>query len=346
MSSHVARGVLSVSFNQDHSCFTCATRNGFRVFNVDPFSVQLRAGIESVGSLARVEMLDRSNIMALIAGGSLPKFPENAVMIYDDSRPEDKLVAEIMCAQPVLAVKLKRDKLVVVLRNQLHVFSFPNPITKLATIETRDNPKGICQLSPAPDNQLMVFPAASKVTGVVQLLDLNSSELTQPDQTKAPVTLHACNHDLACLSINQQGTLIATASTTGTLVRLFDTVSRKKVKEFRRGTDRATIYCISFSHDSAFMCVASDKGTIHIFSLTDDTLNQSCVGFVKSMCTFSIQSECPCICAFGPQQSIYAICVDGTYHKYIYTCDKTDKRAPNLKEYDLFWDGGDDEIVF
>lgn len=34
-------------------------------------------GIESIGSVAAVEMLHRSNLIALVGGGAMPKFAEN-----------------------------------------------------------------------------------------------------------------------------------------------------------------------------------------------------------------------------------------------------------------------------
>lgn len=35
-------------------------------------------GIEHVGSVATAEMLHRTNLIALVGGGALPKFAENA----------------------------------------------------------------------------------------------------------------------------------------------------------------------------------------------------------------------------------------------------------------------------
>uniref|UniRef100_A0A4W3H0J5 WD repeat domain phosphoinositide-interacting protein 4 n=1 Tax=Callorhinchus milii TaxID=7868 RepID=A0A4W3H0J5_CALMI len=60
----------------------------------------------------------------------------------------------------------------------------------------------------------------------------------------------------------------------GTLIRLFDTLTKEKLVELRRGTDPATLYCINFSHDSSFLCVSSDKGTVHVFALKDTQLNR------------------------------------------------------------------------
>jgi WD40 repeat protein len=71
------------------------------------------------------------------------------------------------------------------------------------------------------------------------------------------------------LVLNLEGTLLATASDKGTLVRIFDTVTGAKVREFRRGTTAANIYSIAFSRNSNYIIVGSDKGTVHVYALYD-----------------------------------------------------------------------------
>lgn len=80
-----------------------------------------------------------------------------------------------------------------------------------------------------------------------------------------PIIAH--NTALTSLSLPPSGRLLATTSARGTLVRIWDTASGKLVKELRRGTDKAEIYGVAFRPDEKEVCVWSDKGTVHIFSL-------------------------------------------------------------------------------
>lgn len=69
------------------------------------------------------------------------------------------------------------------------------------------------------------------------------------------------------MSMNLEGTKIATASVKGTLVRVFDVQTGQLQNELRRGADTSEIFSISFNYDSTRLCVSSDKGSIHIFNL-------------------------------------------------------------------------------
>ncbi|KAG6619365.1 putative autophagy-related protein [Phytophthora cinnamomi] len=70
------------------------------------------------------------------------------------------------------------------------------------------------------------------------------------------------------MAFNPQGTLLATASESGTLIRVFSVPSGKKAAAFRRGSYGAQVYCLAFNESSTILCASSDTGTIHFFSLT------------------------------------------------------------------------------
>lgn len=51
---------------------------------------------------------------------------------------------------------------------------------------------------------------------------------------------------MACLAVNGNGTMVATASVQGTLVRVWDPLRRHLLVELRRGADPATLYWLVF----------------------------------------------------------------------------------------------------
>lgn len=343
--SHAEGKVKSLQFNQDHGCFSSCMDTGLRIYNVEPLAEKAHLDASQVGSLATCEMLYRTNLLAVVGGGPWSKFADNTVLIWDDLTK--RFVMEFTFPSTVLAVRLRRDKIFVVTRRQIHVMSFWNNPTKLFTCDTWDNPRGLCQVTPsaAAERHLLVFPGQR--CGAIQLVDLSA---TVPSSSMSPVTIAAHQTDIACIALNQEGTMLATASQKGTLIRVFDTLKRNLVVELRRGADHATLYCINFSQDSEYLCASSDKGTVHIFALRNTKLNRrstfqkmSFLGqYMESqwaLANFTVPAECACICAFGSGSSVYAICVDGSFHKYVFTKDGN----CNREAYDIFLDACEDD---
>lgn len=64
--------------------------------------------ISEMGSVVNCEMLHRTNLIAIVGGGSRPKFADNSILIYDDVLKE--FVLDYTFTSPVVAVRLKRDR--------------------------------------------------------------------------------------------------------------------------------------------------------------------------------------------------------------------------------------------
>ena len=57
---------------------------------------------------------DRSNLLAVVGGGATPRFAENTVLVYDST--QQQFVIELTFSSPVLAVRMRRDRLIITLR--------------------------------------------------------------------------------------------------------------------------------------------------------------------------------------------------------------------------------------
>ncbi|XP_015692773.2 autophagy-related protein 18a [Oryza brachyantha] len=253
-----AKDLLHISFNQDYGCFAAGTKSGFRIYNCDPFREIFRrdlaaAGESGGGGIGVVEMLFRCNILALVGGGDSPHYPPNKVMIWDDH--QSRCIGELSFRSPVRGVRLRRDRIIVVLENKIFVYNFAD-LKLVHQIETAPNPKGLCAVSQQPGSIVLVCPGAQK--GQVRVEHYGARK------TKF---INAHTSRVACFALSQDGRLIATASTKGTLVRIYNAAEGNLLQEVRRGADRAEIYSLAFSNNLQYLAVSSDKGTIHVFNL-------------------------------------------------------------------------------
>jgi len=72
---------------------------------------------------------------------------------------------------------------------------------------------------------------------------------------------------LRALDISRDGEILATASDTGTLVRVFATSNCARIAELRRGVDHATVFSVAIAPSGQLLAVTSDKSTLHIFDI-------------------------------------------------------------------------------
>ncbi|CAL9237316.1 unnamed protein product [Arabidopsis halleri] len=242
--------LLHISFNQDHGCFAVGTDCGFRIFNCDPFSEIFRRDFDRGGGVAVVEMLFRCNILALVGGGSDPPCK---VMIWDDH--QNRCIGELSFRSDVRSVRLRRDRIIVVLEQKIFVYNFAD-LKLMHQIETIANPKGLCAVSQGAGSLVLVCPGLQK--GQVRVEHYAS---------KRTKFIMAHDSRIACFALTQDAHLLATASSKGTLLRVFNTADGTLLQEVRRGADRAEIYSLAFSSDAQWLAVSSDKGTVHVFGL-------------------------------------------------------------------------------
>ncbi|GMH30502.1 hypothetical protein Nepgr_032345 [Nepenthes gracilis] len=244
--------LLNVSWNQDYSCFAAATSRGFRIYSCDPFKETLRRDM-NVGEFGIVEMLFRCNILALVGGGANSQYSPNKVVIWDDH--QSRCIGEFSFRSEIRAVKLRRDRIVVVLEHKIYVFNFMD-LKLLHQIETLSNPRGLCCLSQHMNTSVLICPGRRRGEVRIEHFGLNMTKIIQ-----------AHDSHIAFITLTMDGMLLATASTKGTLIRIFNTMDGTCLQEVRRGTEKADIYGIAFSPNAQWLAVSSDKCTIHIFSL-------------------------------------------------------------------------------
>jgi WD40 repeat protein len=113
-------------------------------------------------------------------------------------------------------------------------------------------------ISVSSDQKINIIAYPDKEIGSINVLNTD---------TNISTTIKAHDSNIAFISLNSEGTLVATASEKGTLIRIYRVDNGELLQELRRGKEKAEIYSISFDHNNLFLACSSDRGTIHIFSL-------------------------------------------------------------------------------
>lgn len=208
--------LFSVSWNQDYGCFAAGTSCGFRIYNCEPFKETFRRDLKS-GGFKIVEMLFRCNILALVGAGDNSQYPPNKVIIWDDH--QSRCIGEFAFRSDVRAVKLSRDRIVVVLEHKIYVYSFVD-LKLLHQIETLANPRGLCCLSHHSSTSVLACLGLQRGQVRIEHFGLNMIKL-----------INAHDSQIACFTLTLDGLLLATASTRGTLIRIFNTVDGTRLQE-------------------------------------------------------------------------------------------------------------------
>lgn len=174
---------------------------------------------------------------------------------------------------------MNRKTLVIVLETEIYTYDISN-MRLLHVIETTPNPEAVCALSPSADNSYLAYPSPvpSPSTSLAA-----TSAAPSPPSTSAPQNgdvhifstrsltvvnaIQAHKAPISFLSINSTGTLLATASEKGTVIRVWSVPSAEKLYQFRRGTREAVIYSMNFNPMSTLLAVSSAHDTVHIFKL-------------------------------------------------------------------------------
>lgn len=253
------RKILCIRFNQFHSCVSVGSTHDFRVYTCQAFK---KCYHSEKGGYRIVQMLHETSLVALVGGGEVPSLSPRCLRIFNSKT--EKCICELNFISTILNVQLNKSRLIVVLLSKIHVFDLKT-MKVLHTVDTPSNPHGICGLSPSIQNCFMAFPA-NQEKGEVLIYDALNLQVVS--------VVRAHNNSIRFMSFNPEGTLLATASDMGTVVRVHSIPDGKKLFTFRRGSYAATINSISFNVDSSLLCTSSvNSNTVYVFALTPNNLN-------------------------------------------------------------------------
>ncbi|KAG6413102.1 hypothetical protein SASPL_125803 [Salvia splendens] len=281
-----AHPILCASFNQDNSCFAIGTKDGFKIFDCDTGRLLYErvidddddviieldlSGYESsngiqflllaIGAFVIVEMLYRTNLLAIVGAGEQPSLSPRRLCLFNIVNGTS--LRELNFLTSILAVRMDRKRLIVLFKEQTYIYDV-NSLEKKQIIDTVPNVQGLCAFSACVDNPYLALPASTTKGSllVYNVVDLQSH--CEIDAHRSP---------LIAMAFSSNGTYIATASEHGTIIRVHLISDATKSYSFRRGTYSSTIFSLSFGPSADLpdiLLATSSSGSVHIFSLGFD----------------------------------------------------------------------------
>ncbi|XP_026194275.1 WD repeat domain phosphoinositide-interacting protein 3 [Cyclospora cayetanensis] len=287
-------GLGFAALNQNSRCIVAATRRGFVVYSTEPFKKTFQRDLipaneegleeELPCSIALVEMLYTCNILAVVGSGNDELWQENVCVLWDDRQARS--IVEMRFATRIIGVTMLREALLVVLENKVCIYLLRG-LSLVDSVLTAPNPSGLCVAATTATStqeqqkQTLVVACPALQKGTVQVLfylvsaDDSQGMPAEAEGTEAEssliqsISISAHENDLCCLCLSQDGSLLASASVKGTLVRIFSSASGQLLKEVRRGVNPALITCLCISPCNGLLAVCSNTGTLHLYRLGD-----------------------------------------------------------------------------
>ncbi|KAM9930559.1 hypothetical protein OXX59_000429 [Metschnikowia pulcherrima] len=295
---NAASQVNCVTFNQDASCVALGLNIGYRIYSCKPDIIKC-SHARREDSVGIVEMLYRTSLVAVVGLGEEVGSSPRKLKILNTKR--QTTICDLIFPSTILSVKLSRQRMIVLLEEQIYIYDIRN-MELLHTIETSPNLNSLCALSEdlginGDGLSLLAYPSPPKTITHESLLvnGINTNGGSQSAQnniqsvSNAPnrvgdaiifdlvslqplAVIEAHKSALSAMCLSKDGSLLATASDKGTIVRVFNVHTGVKLYQFRRGTYPTKIFSISFSNDNKYIVATSASETVHVFRLGENEL--------------------------------------------------------------------------
>lgn len=225
-----------VAVSDDGQRLYSATGNGFGIFSARPFVRLTTAHFDGTVAIC-VPLPSRPTLLAIVGGADRPAVSCRSVTILDWSRPPSFTpVATLRAPSRILNVLASPVVVAAVTVERVFIYS---AITweLMFEVKTPPNPAGLAALSPNESAPYLAVPS-SDTSARILVVDVAKHETVREFQ--------AHRGQLRCCSVSPCGLYVATASASGTLVRVFRLPGGEPVQTLRRGLTPASISSLHF----------------------------------------------------------------------------------------------------
>lgn len=264
---HNPQGQSMLRFNQDRTCVAVTGETGSQppaIYHCNPFGLSWKGNLP----VRLLEQLFSTSLVAIVP-------IEDPTLVHIINTKKNKVICELPFAEHVQDVRMNRKRLIVLLQKSLQIYDVAS-MKLLKQVETTGK---ICDLS-IGDESILVYQREDPVlTDENEIRSNRAGDVIVYDTINLkPVSLISCHiAPVNNLVLNNNGNILASTSTKGTLIRIFDTRSGIRLCEFRRGSLPTTISSLVFDLDCLNVACTSLSGSVHIFQLPESVTELSSI---------------------------------------------------------------------
>eukprot|EP01025_Chloroclados_australasicus_P026341 TRINITY_DN26152_c0_g1_i2.p1 TRINITY_DN26152_c0_g1~~TRINITY_DN26152_c0_g1_i2.p1 ORF type:complete len:386 (-),score=42.47 TRINITY_DN26152_c0_g1_i2:603-1649(-) len=227
------------------------------VYNLDKETVLYK---EDIGAIGILSMLYDSPLLVYVGAGEQPQLSPRTLSVINCSQ-RGGVIAEKFCDSGILNILLNMKWMVIVLEDCVRILNLKT-LNEVQKIQTPPNIQGVAALS---STDLLALPSSNE-KGIIRVHNLNQG-------ANLLCEIRAHNHMLSALSWNPDGSLLASASEHGTVIRVFKMPNPEKSSfTLRVGLYPTKIYQLAFSPSEIMppiICAATSRGEVALFRLID-----------------------------------------------------------------------------
>ena len=250
---------LCVTVNQSGSRLGIGHRHGFTIFDLkDPTQPALIAFKKSeFGGVGCLALLLQTYYVAVVGGGPQPLTAPHKLLLFSGEHQ----VATTTLSDTIRTVELTTNMAISLTQTKFFLTSFKGE--KLLELPANG---GILPSTPT-------FPLAlSLINNICAFPDVATGHvrIVMTDRTLAGVAIVAHSNPVAALALNCDGSVVASASERGTLMRVWKTTDGTPVAEVRNSNSPSAIRHIGISTSDHIFCISGSLLKIFYVGTEDD----------------------------------------------------------------------------
>lgn len=247
---YTKNNIIYINFNYNKEYLILGLIDGYEIYKIEPFELKSKKKLKK--SIGIIDLLGKTNIL-IFSGGNENKYCEkNELILYNDDI--NKSIGKIKCESNILNLKITNKYIIIVLIDKVLIYNLNLELINF--INTGTNIHGNIAIN--YNNENLKY----------SLIDNKRGHIIVGNDTlfsKRSIKVHDSNINYMCY--NQDGNLLATTSSKGTIIRIFNVENNyEKIKELRRGSYVTRILNMNFNDKSNIIICSTINGSIHLFN--------------------------------------------------------------------------------